>query len=77
MQTAVAGANQVATERLTNIRTVRVLVAEQKEMRAYRSKITEIWNISKKEGFAKGCCSEDFSLQAICLFRLFCSMVVV
>ncbi|KAI1720572.1 ABC transporter transmembrane region domain-containing protein [Ditylenchus destructor] len=54
MQEAVAGANQVATERLSNIRTVRMLVSEEKEMNAYRKKIHDIWNISKKEGFAKG-----------------------
>ncbi|VDM77810.1 unnamed protein product, partial [Strongylus vulgaris] len=35
MQEAVAGANQVATERLSSVRTVRMLVAERKEMAAY------------------------------------------
>ncbi|KJH49312.1 putative antigen peptide transporter-like 2 [Dictyocaulus viviparus] len=54
MQEAVAGANQVATERLSNIRTVRMLVAEQKELAAYSEKICDIWNISRKEGFARG-----------------------
>lgn len=33
---------------------VRMLVSEEKEMNAYRKKIHDIWNISKKEGFAKG-----------------------
>ncbi|TKR57451.1 hypothetical protein L596_030714 [Steinernema carpocapsae] len=54
MQEAVAGANQVATERLANVRTVRMLVAEQKELAAYASKIDDIWNIAKREGLAKG-----------------------
>ena len=55
MQEAVAGANQVATERLSSVRTVRMLVAEKKELAAYSDKINDIWLISKKEGFAKGC----------------------
>ncbi|KAE9421568.1 hypothetical protein Angca_004735, partial [Angiostrongylus cantonensis] len=54
MQEAVAGANQVATERLSNVRTVRMLVAEQKELAAYGAKIFDIWNISRREGFARG-----------------------
>uniref|UniRef100_A0AC35TNT6 ABC transmembrane type-1 domain-containing protein n=1 Tax=Rhabditophanes sp. KR3021 TaxID=114890 RepID=A0AC35TNT6_9BILA len=54
MQNAVAGANTVATERLANIKTVRMLVAEDKELAAYQAKIDDIWGISKKEGFAKG-----------------------
>ncbi|VDO53198.1 unnamed protein product [Haemonchus placei] len=54
MQEAVAEANQVATERLTNIRTVRMLVAEKKELAAYGSKIYDIWMISRKEGLARG-----------------------
>ncbi|CAJ0582374.1 unnamed protein product, partial [Mesorhabditis spiculigera] len=54
MQDAVAGANQVATERLGAVRTVRMLVAENKEERAYGAKMQDIWNISKREGLAKG-----------------------
>ncbi|KHN76901.1 ATP-binding cassette sub-family B member 10, mitochondrial [Toxocara canis] len=54
MQEAVAGANQVATERLSNVRTVRMLVAEAKELEAYKAKIHDIWVISRKEGLAKG-----------------------
>ncbi|MFH4980976.1 hypothetical protein AB6A40_007685 [Gnathostoma spinigerum] len=54
MQEAVAGANQVATERLTNVRTVRMLVAEDKELEAYKVKIEEIWNVARREGLAKG-----------------------
>ncbi|GMR60097.1 hypothetical protein PMAYCL1PPCAC_30292, partial [Pristionchus mayeri] len=54
MQDAVAAANQVATERLGSVRTVRMLVAEPKERAAYGSKIQDIWDISRKEGFAKG-----------------------
>ncbi|KAK0409677.1 hypothetical protein QR680_004687 [Steinernema hermaphroditum] len=54
MQEAVAGANQVATERLANVKTVRMLVAEKKELQAYKGKINEIWDISRREGIAKG-----------------------
>lgn len=54
MQEAVAATNQVATERLSNIRTVRMLVAEVKELETYKDKIQAIWRISKKEAFAKG-----------------------
>ncbi|VDL63131.1 unnamed protein product [Nippostrongylus brasiliensis] len=54
MQEAVAGANQVATERLSSVRTVRMLVAERKELAAYGEKIFDIWSISRKEGFARG-----------------------
>lgn len=44
----------MATERLSNVRTVRMLVAEDKELNAYRDKILRIWEISKREGLAKG-----------------------
>ncbi|KAI6221793.1 hypothetical protein M3Y99_01538800 [Aphelenchoides fujianensis] len=54
MQEAVAATNQVATERLSNIRTVRMLVAETKELNTYRERIQEIWRVSKKEALAKG-----------------------
>uniref|UniRef100_A0A8R1Z466 ABC transporter ATP-binding protein n=1 Tax=Pristionchus pacificus TaxID=54126 RepID=A0A8R1Z466_PRIPA len=54
MQDAVAAANQVATERLGSVKTVRMLVAEPKERAAYGAKIQNIWDISKKEGAAKG-----------------------
>ncbi|EYC21209.1 hypothetical protein Y032_0020g59 [Ancylostoma ceylanicum] len=54
MQEAVAGANQVATERLSNVRTVRMLVAEKKELATYGAKIFDIWMISRKEGLARG-----------------------
>ncbi|KAI6199684.1 hypothetical protein M3Y96_00653000 [Aphelenchoides besseyi] len=54
MQEAVAATNQVATERLSNIRTVRMLVAEAKELNTYKERIQDIWRISKKEAFAKG-----------------------
>uniref|UniRef100_A0A0K0FMQ6 ATP-binding cassette sub-family B member 10, mitochondrial n=1 Tax=Strongyloides venezuelensis TaxID=75913 RepID=A0A0K0FMQ6_STRVS len=54
MQEAVAGANMVATERLSNIRTVRMLAAEEKELDAYKKKISDIWGVARKEGIAKG-----------------------
>lgn len=54
MQEAVAGSNQVATERFSNVKTVRMLVAEEKEFAAYDRKIHDIWLIACREGFAKG-----------------------
>jgi len=42
----------LATERLSNVKTVRVFVAENKELKAYRNKISDIWEISRKEGRA-------------------------
>uniref|UniRef100_A0A914LWV9 Uncharacterized protein n=1 Tax=Meloidogyne incognita TaxID=6306 RepID=A0A914LWV9_MELIC len=52
MQEAIAGTNELATERLSNVKTVRVFVAENKELKAYRNKISDIWEISRKEGRA-------------------------
>ncbi|KAF7633257.1 hypothetical protein Mgra_00007358 [Meloidogyne graminicola] len=52
MQEAIAGTNQLATERLSNVKTVRVFVAENKELNSYKDKIVEIWEISRKEGRA-------------------------
>ncbi|CAD5224117.1 unnamed protein product [Bursaphelenchus okinawaensis] len=54
MQEAVAATNQVATERLSNIRTVRMLVSEAKELQTYKDRIQAIWRISKKEATARG-----------------------
>jgi len=54
MQEAIAGSNQVATERFSNVRTVRMLVSEDKEVKTYDERINEIWKISRKEGLAKG-----------------------
>lgn len=53
MQEALAGTNQLATERLSNVRTVRAFVAEMKELEAYKRKISEIWTVSRMEGTAK------------------------
>uniref|UniRef100_A0A914HHM6 Uncharacterized protein n=1 Tax=Globodera rostochiensis TaxID=31243 RepID=A0A914HHM6_GLORO len=54
MQEAVSNTNQLATERLSNVRTVRIFSAEGKELQTYKNKILEIWSISKKEGMTKG-----------------------
>uniref|UniRef100_A0A914QMG0 Uncharacterized protein n=1 Tax=Panagrolaimus davidi TaxID=227884 RepID=A0A914QMG0_9BILA len=62
MQEAVAQANGVATERLSNIKTVRILVAETRELQAYKDKIHDIWEISKKEGLFKGIMFGSFQL---------------
>uniref|UniRef100_A0AC34QXF1 Uncharacterized protein n=2 Tax=Panagrolaimus sp. JU765 TaxID=591449 RepID=A0AC34QXF1_9BILA len=62
MQEAVAGANNVATERLSNIKTVKILVAEKRELEAYKSKIHAIWEICKKEGIFKGIMFGSFQL---------------
>lgn len=45
---------QVATERFSNVKTVRMLVAEEKEFAAYKEKMREIWLIARREGLAKG-----------------------
>jgi ABC-type multidrug transport system fused ATPase/permease subunit len=62
MQEAVAATNQVATERLSNIKTVRMLVSENKELNSYADRIAEIWRISRKEAFAKGLMFGGFQL---------------
>lgn len=54
MQEAIAGANGVATERLSNIKTVRILAAENRELETYKEKIQRIWEICKREGMFKG-----------------------
>lgn len=58
----VAATNQVATERLSNIRTVRMLASEDKELGAYANRIFDIWRISRKEAFAKGLMFGGFQL---------------
>lgn len=62
MQDAVAATNQVATERLSNIKTVRMLVSEEKELATYGERIMDIWRISRKEAFAKGLMFGSFQL---------------
>jgi len=62
MQEAVAGANSVATERLSNIKTVRILAAEKRELEAYKEKINQIWEICKREGVFKGIMFGSFQL---------------
>ena len=62
MQEAVAATNQVATERLSNIKTVRMLVSENKELATYADRIEDIWRISRKEAFAKGLMFGGFQL---------------
>uniref|UniRef100_A0A7E4VUD8 ABC transporter domain-containing protein n=1 Tax=Panagrellus redivivus TaxID=6233 RepID=A0A7E4VUD8_PANRE len=62
MQEAVAGANNVATERLSNMKTVRILVAEKRELEAYKEKIHAIWEICRKEGVFKGIMFGSFQL---------------
>lgn len=68
MQETLASANQVifflfkserifvkvATERFGNVRTVRMLAAEEREIATYKSRIDDIWRVSRLEGLAKG-----------------------
>nr|ALI16768.1 haf ABC transporter 1 [Dirofilaria immitis]ALI16769.1 haf ABC transporter 1 [Dirofilaria immitis] len=55
MQEAVAASNEVATEKFSNITTVRTLVSELKECETYRKKIHQLWVVSRREGRAAGC----------------------
>lgn len=54
MQDTIASTNQVAMERLSNIKTVRMLVSEEKEINTYKDKVNEIWLVSRMQGFLSG-----------------------
>lgn len=54
MQEEIARTNQLATEHLSAIKTIRQLVAENKEISEYKKRISAIWEIAKKEGLANG-----------------------
>ncbi|KAL3083178.1 hypothetical protein niasHS_010980 [Heterodera schachtii] len=62
MQEAVSNTNQLASERLSNVKTVKIFSAEAKELQSYKNKIMEIWEISKKEGTTKGLMFGGFQL---------------
>ncbi|VBB25484.1 unnamed protein product [Acanthocheilonema viteae] len=55
MQEVVAASNEVATEKFSNIITVRTLVSELKECETYKEKIHQLWVVSRREGRAAGC----------------------
>uniref|UniRef100_A0A915Q7B1 Uncharacterized protein n=1 Tax=Setaria digitata TaxID=48799 RepID=A0A915Q7B1_9BILA len=55
MQEVVAASNEVATEKFSNIITVRTLVSELKECETYRKRIHQLWVVSRREGRAAGC----------------------
>ncbi|VDM95123.1 unnamed protein product [Thelazia callipaeda] len=61
MQEAVAASNEVqlqflvATEKFSNIMTVRTLVSELRESKTYKEKIHQLWVVSRREGRAAGC----------------------
>ncbi|VDM07139.1 unnamed protein product [Wuchereria bancrofti] len=55
MQEVVAASNEVATEKFSNIVTVRTLVSELKECETYKKRIHQLWVVSRREGRAAGC----------------------
>ncbi|VDO28292.1 unnamed protein product [Brugia timori] len=55
MQEVVAASNEVATEKFSNIVTVRTLVSELKECETYKKRIHQLWVVSCREGRAAGC----------------------
>jgi len=54
VQDSLAGATQVAEERIANIRTVRAFSQEGFENNQYRSKIMEVLHLAEKEALAQG-----------------------
>ncbi|VDN21241.1 unnamed protein product [Gongylonema pulchrum] len=55
MQEAVAASNEVATEKFSNVITVRTLVSELRECETYKERIRQLWLVSRREGRATGC----------------------
>lgn len=54
LQDSLAGATQVAEERISNIRTVRAFAHEQTEIDRYNTGITNVLKLSYKEALARG-----------------------
>lgn len=54
VQDSLAGATQVAEERISNIRTVRAFSQESFENKTYKEKINEVLNLAYKESLAQG-----------------------
>lgn len=53
-QDSLAQANQVAEERIANIRTVRAFGQEEREFQRYNEQIDHIMELVRKEALAKG-----------------------
>lgn len=53
-QDSLAVSNQVAEEKISNIRTVKVFSQEKKEMSLYEKKMNEVLQLSIKESFMRG-----------------------
>lgn len=45
---------EVATEKFSNVVTVRTLVSELKECETYKERIHQLWLVSRREGRAAG-----------------------
>lgn len=53
-QDSLAASNQVAEERISNIRTVKAFCQEKKEIFHYGEKMKEVLQLSIKESFMRG-----------------------
>jgi len=54
IQDSLAVSNQVAEEKISNIRTVKAFSQEKKEMFLYENKMNEVLQLSIKESFMRG-----------------------
>lgn len=54
IQDSLAASNQVAEEKISNIRTVKAFSQENKEMFLYGKKMNEVLQLSIKESFMRG-----------------------
>lgn len=54
MQDSLAASNQVAEERISNIRTVKAFSQEKKEMFQYGEKMNDVLKLSIKESLMRG-----------------------
>lgn len=54
IQDSLAASNQVAEEKISNIRTVKAFSQEKKEMFLYGEKMNEVLQLSIKESFMRG-----------------------
>lgn len=54
MQDSLAASNQVAEEKIANIRTVKAFSQEKREMSRYGEKMNEVLQLSIKESLMRG-----------------------
>ncbi|XP_074617350.1 ATP-binding cassette sub-family B member 10, mitochondrial-like isoform X2 [Acropora palmata] len=72
-QDCLAKSTQIAEERISNIRTVKVFGQEFKEIERYDASIDDVFQISEKEAFARAAYTGliDLSIKVIILFVLY------